>query len=155
MANKNKTGLHNGDLSFDIEKIKGYDKPKIKKDAFESEEVTYTIEVNDISYFYADKKDRDEDFIALKKMLAGQTVLLVRKAGFVDFMTDENGIGMFTVAKKLIKKGSFTIEDLLKICAYIPSSIIKNKSKVPKQLQLNKVDNNFEVFPENFIVVID
>ena len=65
-----KTGLLNGDLAFDLEKIKGYDKPKIKKDGYENEEVVYTIEVNDNSYMYLNNKDRDEDFVMLKKHLS-------------------------------------------------------------------------------------
>lgn len=156
MANKNQIGLHNGDLSFDIEKIKGYDKPKIKKDEYDStDELAYVIEVNDNSYFYVNRKERDEDFVTLKKLLAGQTVLKLDKVGFVKFMTDEGARDINnTFAQKLIKKGSFTIEDLLDDCAYIPSNIIKNKSKVPSNLQFQKVDNEFEVNPRHFIVVI-
>jgi hypothetical protein len=153
MATKKNTGLHNGDLSFDIEKIKGYDKPKVKKDAFENEEVTYTIEVNDESYFYADKKDRDEDFATLKKLLSGKIVLQIKTKEFVKFMTDDNGTDITEVAKKLIKKGSFTVEDLLSTCGYIPSNCISNKTKVPNELRLDESYGEFEVYPENFIIL--
>ena len=33
MADTKSTGLSNGDLARDLEKIKGFDKPKVKKDA--------------------------------------------------------------------------------------------------------------------------
>ena len=59
----NDIGLSNGDLAFDLEKIKGYHRPKLVKSWFENDgEKTYTIEVSDSSYFYINVEDRDEDF---------------------------------------------------------------------------------------------
>lgn len=59
----NDIGLSNGDLAFDLEKIKDYHRPKLVKSSFENDgETTYTIEVLDNSYFYVNVEDRDEDF---------------------------------------------------------------------------------------------
>lgn len=154
MANTKTTGLINGDLAFDLEKLRGYDKPKVKKDAYENEEVVFTIEVNDSSYMYLSKTDRDKDFAILKRYLAGKPFLQIKTVPFVEFMTDENGIGMLSVANKLIKKGSFTLEDLVASCEYIPSHIIRGKTKIPKELRNNEVIGEFEVSPNNFIVVL-
>jgi len=155
MANKKNTGFHNGDLAFDLEKIKGYDKPKIKKDSYENEDVVYTIEVNDNSYMYFGKKERDKDYKTLSDIIfLGKPLLKVKTADFVEFMTDENGTDIQEIADKLIKKGSFTLEDLVETCGYIPSRVIKGKTKVPKDLRDNEEDGDFEVSPENFIVLL-
>jgi len=153
MADTKSTGLSNGDLARDLEKIKGFDKPKVKKDAFESEDVTFTIEVNDESYFYANKEDRDNDFKTLKLFLSGKPFLQVVTNKFIDFMTDENGTGMINIQKTLKKKGVFKVEDLLNECGYIPSQIIKNKRSVPKYLRDNEYMGSFEVYPSNFIII--
>lgn len=147
------TGLIHGDLAFDIEKIKSYDKPKLKKDSYENEDVIFTIEVNDNSYMYFGKSERDKDYAQLKKILK-KPFLYVKKKAFIDFMTDENGTGMVSIIKKLHKNGKFTVEDLLEDCGYMPSSVIKNKNSVPKQLRDNEYNNDFEINPENFVIIL-
>lgn len=153
MSSTTLTGLINVDLARDIEKIKSYDKPKIKKDSYENEDVIFTIEVNDNSYMYFGKSERDKDYAQLKKILK-KPFLYVKKKAFIDFMTDENGTGMLNIIKKLHKNGKFTVEDLLEDCEYMPSSVIKNKNSVPKELRDNEYMNEFEVYPENFVVIL-
>lgn len=156
MANIKLTGLTNGNLAFELEKIKCYDKPKVKKQEFQNDVhgIVFTIEVNDSSYFYGSKKERDKDLATLKKHLVGKPVIHVNTKQFVEFMTDDNGTEMDEVAKILIKKGSYTVEDMLSNCGYIPSSIIKNKNKVPKEFRDAEIDGDFEVNPENCIVFL-
>lgn len=154
MANTKLTGLNNGDLAFDLEKIKDYDKPTVKKDEYENEDVVFTIEVNDQSYMYLDKSDRDKDYKLLKKHLSGKLVLLIKTAPFVYFMTDENGTDIQEIATKLIKKGSFSLKDLVETCAYIPSQVIQNKMIVPKNFKSNCSFGNFEVNPKDFILIL-
>jgi hypothetical protein len=68
---KKKFNFKNGDLIRDLEKIKSYDSPKIKKDEMENDgEDIFTIEVNDVSYFYVNKDDRNADIKILKEALA-------------------------------------------------------------------------------------
>lgn len=62
--------FNSGQLSFDIDKISSYDSPQIKKESYKTEgETTYTIEVNDESYLYPNKEERDQDFKELKSLL--------------------------------------------------------------------------------------
>ena len=86
------------------------------------------------------------------KTSKGKPVLKVNTAEFVNFMTDEDGTDMQEIAKKLIKKGSFTLDDLVETCGYIPSRAIK--SRVPKDLRDNEEDGEFEVNPKDFTVVL-
>jgi len=153
MGNRKTTGLIHTDLAFDLEKLKGYDKPKVRKDGYTNEEVVYTIEVNDQTYQYFQKKDRDADCKLLKRHLAGVPVLQIKTKEFVTFMTDDDGTDMRTIAKSLIKKGSFTIEELLEDCSYIPSRAIANIKKIPKELRNGENDGDFEVYPDDFIVL--
>lgn len=68
---KKKSNFLNGDLIRDLEKIKSYDSPKIKKDELENDGTDiYIMDVNDSAYFYVNKKDRDSDVKALKEYLA-------------------------------------------------------------------------------------
>ena len=68
---KKKFNFLNGDLKRDLEKIKNYDSPKIKKDEMENDgEDMFTIEVADNSYFYVNKADRNADIKTLKEALA-------------------------------------------------------------------------------------
>lgn len=62
--------LNNGDLDFDFEKIASFDAPiTIAKSCDENLDYTYAIDVEDSSYWYANVKERDEDFETLKKLL--------------------------------------------------------------------------------------
>lgn len=56
----------NGDLSNDLSKLLDFDEKVMKKDEIEEDsEITYCIDVNDQSYFYANMDDRDKDFKTL------------------------------------------------------------------------------------------
>lgn len=63
--------MKNQNLNFDLEKIKSYDAISIKKDSFKNEvhNKIYTIEVNDNSYFYSNKEERNVDLKKLKSIL--------------------------------------------------------------------------------------
>jgi hypothetical protein len=68
---KKKSNFLNGDLIRDLEKIKSYDSPKIKKDELENDgENIYIMDVNDSAYFYVNKADRNADVKTLKEYLA-------------------------------------------------------------------------------------
>lgn len=59
--------FHNGDLSFDIEKIMSFDAPiSISKEYDSNLDYPYAIDVEDGSYFYPEQKERDEDYQKLK-----------------------------------------------------------------------------------------
>ena len=60
--------FNNGDLAFDLEKIKTFDAPIViaKAEDFNLDN-PYAIDVEDTSYFYANEDERDEDFAELKK----------------------------------------------------------------------------------------
>lgn len=59
--------FHNGDLSFEIEKIMSFDTPiSISKEYDKNLDYPYAIDVEDGSYFYAEQKKRDEDYQKLK-----------------------------------------------------------------------------------------
>ena len=59
--------FHNGDLSFEIEKIMSFDAPiSISKECDYFFDNPYAIDVEDSSYWYANEKERDEDYQKLK-----------------------------------------------------------------------------------------
>jgi len=58
---------HQG-LQWDISNLKDMDIECIQKDFVISLDLPYTIEVNDISYFYSNEKERDADFRNLIKI---------------------------------------------------------------------------------------
>ena len=59
--------FNNGDLAFDLEKIKSFDAPiTVSKQYDENLDYPYSIDVEDSSYFYANKKERDSDYELLK-----------------------------------------------------------------------------------------
>ena len=59
--------FHNGDLSFEIEKIKSFDAPiSISKEYDANLDYPFAIDVEDNSYFYPEQKERDEDYEKLK-----------------------------------------------------------------------------------------
>jgi hypothetical protein len=113
METKNNKKFGDSDLAFDLEKIKAYDKPKIKKGTFKNElkETVYTIEVNDVSYFYYEKVGRNEDCALLKELLKSDNVVakkkLIRKR-----VMDLLNVSMKAAIKnidKAIKSGSVDI----------------------------------------------
>jgi hypothetical protein len=62
--------FNNGDLSWDIKKIKNFDAPiTISKSYDDNLDYPFGIDVEDSSYWYAEQKDRDEDFRNLKKVV--------------------------------------------------------------------------------------
>jgi len=62
--------FNNGDLGWDIEKIKNFDAPiTISKSYDDNLDYPFGIDVEDSSYWYAEQKDRDEDFRNLKKVV--------------------------------------------------------------------------------------
>ena len=62
--------FNNGDLSFDIQKIKSFDVPIIVAKAFDANlDYPFALDVEDTSYFYAEQKERDEDFEKLKSII--------------------------------------------------------------------------------------
>ena len=62
--------FNNGDLSFDIEKIKSFEAPITVAKAYDSNlDYPFAIDVEDGSYFYAEQKERDEDFEKLKSIV--------------------------------------------------------------------------------------
>jgi hypothetical protein len=62
----NREKIFNGDLRNQLENILSSKGQKIKKDKFKNEDgITYTVEVNDSSYLYVNKKERDKDWLNL------------------------------------------------------------------------------------------
>ncbi len=62
--------MKNGDLLFDLEKIKGFDSPiTVSRDFDENLEYPFIIDVADSSYFYANEADRETDLFSLLKSL--------------------------------------------------------------------------------------
>jgi hypothetical protein len=62
--------MNNGDLAFDLEKIKGFDAPITIAKAFdENLDVPFAIDVEDGSYFYGNEAERDADYEALKEIV--------------------------------------------------------------------------------------
>ena len=65
-----KVRFNNGDLSFDIEKIESFDVPITVAKAHDPNlDYPFAIDVEDGSYFYAEQKERDEDFEKLKSIV--------------------------------------------------------------------------------------
>lgn len=64
--------MNNENLKFDLEKIKSFDLPiKVEKSFILDNNFDYPfiIDVNDNSYFYAEEKERDDDYNNLLKYL--------------------------------------------------------------------------------------
>lgn len=69
--------FNNGDLSFDIQKIESFDVPiTVAKSYDPTFDYPYVLDVEDTTYWYAEEKERDEDFEKLK--------LVVPKFSFVE-----------------------------------------------------------------------
>jgi len=78
-------------------------------------------------------------------------VLKVYKKKFLDFMMDSDGVDTSAIKRALNKKGSFTLEDIVKNCGYIPSDAIK--SPVAKGMMTEDYGKgDFEVDPADFTV---
>jgi hypothetical protein len=62
--------FHNGDLNFEINKIKSFD-CHVDITVYEDNNLDcpFILDVEDSSYFYADKLERDSDFLKLKELL--------------------------------------------------------------------------------------
>lgn len=59
--------FNNGDLSFDIQKIESFDVPITVSKSYEPTlDYPFALDVEDTSYWYAEQKERDEDFKKLK-----------------------------------------------------------------------------------------
>jgi hypothetical protein len=62
--------FHNGDLDFEIDKIKSFvSHTSITVNEDYNLDYPFILDVEDSSYFYADKLDRDSDYIKLKELL--------------------------------------------------------------------------------------
>ena len=62
--------FHNGDLNFEIDKIKSlvyHTSITVNEDY--NLDYRFILDVGDSSYFYANKLDRDSDYIKLKELL--------------------------------------------------------------------------------------
>jgi len=69
--------FNNGDLSFDIQKIESFDVSiTVAKSYDPTFDYPYALDVEDTTYWYAEEKERDEDFEKLK--------LVVPKFSFVE-----------------------------------------------------------------------
>lgn len=69
MNTKDNIKFNNGDLSFDIQKIKSFDTPiTIAKSCEPTLDYPHALDVEDTSYWYAEKKERNEDFEKLKSV---------------------------------------------------------------------------------------
>jgi len=62
--------FNNQDLRFDIQKIQSFDTPiTVSKSYEETFNYPYALDVEDTSYWYAEKNERDEDFEKLKTII--------------------------------------------------------------------------------------
>lgn len=62
--------FNNGDLSFDIQKIKSFDAPITVAKSYEPNlDYPFGIDVEDTSYWYAEEQERNEDFEKLKSIV--------------------------------------------------------------------------------------
>ncbi len=62
--------FNNGDLNFEIEKIKSFDAPiSISKEFDSNLDYPYAIDIEDSSYFYPEQEERDEDYEKLKTVV--------------------------------------------------------------------------------------
>jgi hypothetical protein len=60
--------MNNQDLKRDLEKIKDFDPPITVAKAYEKDfDYPFGLDIEDTAYWYAEQKERDEDFCALKK----------------------------------------------------------------------------------------
>ena len=63
--------FNNNDLEFDVESIKSFDAPITLTKSYDSNlDYPFAIDVEDTSYWYAEQKERDEDFDKLKNLLS-------------------------------------------------------------------------------------
>lgn len=63
--------FNNNDLIFDIEMIKSFDAPITLAKSYDSNLYhPFALDVEDTSYWYAEQKERDEDFNKLKQLLS-------------------------------------------------------------------------------------
>lgn len=59
--------FNNGDLSFDIEKIKSFDAPiTVSKSYDPILDYPFGLDVEDTTYWYVEENERDEDYENLK-----------------------------------------------------------------------------------------
>jgi hypothetical protein len=62
--------FNNGDLNFEIEKIKSFDAPiSISKEFDKNLDYPFAIDIEDESYFYANQDERDFDYELLKSIV--------------------------------------------------------------------------------------
>lgn len=62
--------FNNSDLSFDIQKIESFDVPITVAKSFDANlDYPFALDVEDSSYWYAEQKERDEDFEKLKSIV--------------------------------------------------------------------------------------
>lgn len=62
--------FNNGDLSFDIQKIESFDVPIVVGKSYdENLDYPFALDVEDTSYWYAEREQRDEDFDKLKHII--------------------------------------------------------------------------------------
>lgn len=62
--------FNNNDLTFEVDKILSFDTPIIvSKNVDWTLNYPYILEVEDSSYFYAEEKERDQDFDKLKSII--------------------------------------------------------------------------------------
>jgi len=62
--------FNNGDLSFDIQKIESFDAPITVSKSYEPMfDYPFALDVEDTTYWYAEQKERDEDFEKLKSTI--------------------------------------------------------------------------------------
>ena len=55
--------FNNEDLSFDIQKIESFDAPITVAKSYDSNlDYPFALDVEDVSYWYAEQNERDEDF---------------------------------------------------------------------------------------------
>lgn len=94
----------NSDLERDIEKIENFDVPiTVSKEFDINLNVPFAIDVEDGSYFYANKDERDSDFELLKS--------IVPKFSFVENM----GNNKIQEAKKLLQDNAYQVANLWNI----------------------------------------
>ena len=67
--------FNNGNLARDFEKIMTYSILGIDKNQDDNLDLPYIIDVNDASYFYANKLERNQDFALLKLKINEQCVV--------------------------------------------------------------------------------
>lgn len=64
-----KNDFLNSELLFDIPKINSIEKIHISKNYDANLNYPYIIDIGDIGYFYANKVDRDSDYVKLKSYI--------------------------------------------------------------------------------------